>query len=71
MNQKWVLDGDTPVFERNNNTSVTMTTSALYKSDFHKYSLSTTKKLIDEMTKIDAQTYLNDVAVSQIQTKQL
>ena len=71
MNQKWVLDGDTPAFERNNNTPVTMTTSALYKSDFHKYAPSTTKKLIDEMAKIDAETYLNDVAVSQIQTKRL
>ena len=66
MNKKWVSGGDTPVFKRKSITTVTKKTSAQYKSDFHKYDQSTTKKLIDEMLKIDAQTYLNDVEVSQI-----
>ena len=71
MNKKWVSCGDTHGLERKNITPVTKKTSAVYKPDFHKYDLSTTKKLIDEMAKIDAQTYLKDVEVSQIQTKQL
>ena len=71
MNKKWVSEGDTPELESTNISSVTKKTSALYKPDFHKYCISPTIKLIDEMTKLDFRTYLNDVKVSKIPTKQL
>ena len=71
MDQKWVLDQNTPEVDSKSNFPVPKANSAPYKSNFHKYDLSTTKHLVDKMAQIDARTSLNDIEVIYDQTKQV
>ena len=71
MDRKYVLDEDAPEVESKCIIPVAKRNSAPYKSDFHKYDLSSTKRLIDEMTQLASQHSLNDIEVNKIKAKQL